>query len=159
MDPQRFFRRVFQGIYAIILLGFVGSVAFSATYEAFFVDAEPSPAIEGDGPLGDEACTARIGALFADLDRRAQMTLSQIHEPDADAAWRAFSRQLRRTLSTLRQRCRLDAPERASLLALATALERQRHGYDTVIRGLVGLTREPRGVLVEKFGIPPPGDR
>lgn len=155
MDPQLFFRRVFQVIYAILLLGFVGSVAFSATYEAFFVDA-PSPEVEGSGPLDDAACVTRIGTHFADLDRRAQAAMSRIHEPVVDAEWRAFSRQLRGRLANLRQRCRLDDPDKASVLALATALERQRHGYDTVIRGLVGLAREPRGLLVERYGNSPP---
>lgn len=155
MDPQLFFRRVFQVIYAILLLGFVGSVAFSATYEAFFVDT-PSAEVEGSGPLDDAACVTRIGAYFADLDRRAQAAMSRIHEPAVDTEWRAFSRQLRGQLSTLRQRCRLDDPDKVSVLALATALERQRHGYDTVIRGLVGLAREPRGLLVERYGISEP---
>lgn len=156
MDPQRLFRRIFQGIYGLILLGFVGSVAFSATYEAFFVEPDARAAAVDTSPLDEAACTARIGALFADLDRRAQAAMSQIHDPATDDTWRMFSRDLRRTLASLRERCALDTPDRAPVLALATALERQRHGYDTVIRGLVGLAREPRARLVERYGATEP---
>lgn len=164
MDTQRLFRRIFQGIYAVLLIGFFGTVAFSATYGAFFVDPADEPGLDlppaseditPDHPAG-KACVARMGSLFAELDRRANATMARIHEPAVDSEWDRWSANLRERLATLRIHCRLAEPVMQPVAALAEALERQRHAYDTAIRGLADMAREPRRRLVETYGITPP---
>lgn len=163
MDIALVFRRIFQGIYAVLLLGFFGTVGFSATYGAFFGDPTDEPGVElptapqditPDSPAG-KACTARIGSLFTELDRRAQTSMTRMHEAHIDAEWHRGSKSLRERLATLRAHCHLDSPTMHPVAALATALEQQHAGYDTALRGLADHTRGARTQLIKAFGLPP----
>jgi hypothetical protein len=164
MDIALVCRRIFQGIYAVLLLGFFGTVGFSATYGAFFLDPADEPGLElpaathditPDSPAG-KACTARIGSLFTELERRAQTSMTRMHEANTDAEWRRSSDTLRERLATLRAHCHLDTPTMHPVAALATALEQQHAGYDTALRSLADSTRAARTQLIKAFDLPAP---
>lgn len=164
MDITLVFRRIFQGLYAVLLLGFFGTVGFSATYGAFFVDPTEVPGLDlpsaphdiTPDTLAGKACTARIGSLFTELDRRAQTSMTRMHEASTDAEWRRWSESLRDRMATLRAHCHLDAPPMHPVAALATALEQQHAGYDTALRSLADNTRDARTQLIKAFDLSPP---
>lgn len=149
------FRRIFQGLYALLLLGFFATIAFSATYGAFH---RPEPAdavmpeddVRVDGPAG-EACRARLRAHFEALETAADRMLAGVHRPDAAEAWQRWSDAFRARLSTARRACRLDRPQLAPLALLADDIERHRLGYETALLALTRVAGEPRARLMQSF--------
>ncbi len=133
----RIFRRIFQGIYAILLVGFFGTIAVSATYGAF---RDPEP-VAATLPAGGD-CDTHLTRLFAELEDAGVRTIRQVHLPDSAQAWKTFSDGFRARLTTLEQTC----PDRA---VLAAELERQRLGYETARRALAQVAGAARGHLVE----------
>lgn len=141
------FRRIFQGIYAVLLLGFFGTIAISATYGAFFAPMAPTETL----PIGraDTRCEGRLTALFDTLETTAQALIPRTHESASEAEWKAFSERFRGRLQAIRSDCGLDDPKRADLAALTHHLERQRLGYETALRSLRQIAGPSRAQLVE----------
>ena len=136
------FRRIFLGLYGLLVFGFFASVAVSGTYGAFFVPAEPVevlPTARG----GD--CKQDLAALLAELEQRGQALMLDAHDPTAEAGWKTFSDRFRARLESLRVRCDAESPAHAEL---ADHLERHRLGYETALRSLRQIAGPSRAALV-----------
>lgn len=155
MTEPEIFRRIFLGIYVILLVGFVGTISVSATYGAFFAPTEPG----SSAPATDADCETRLARLFESLDARGQALLARAHETETAKVWKAFSDRFRGQLIAARTQCGSDEP---ALARLADDLERHRLGYETALRSLMEIAGPSRLRLVDALRAPgaslPPAD-
>lgn len=140
------FRRIFTGLYVVLLAGFVGTIAFSGTYGAFFA---PTAADEVHPDNARADCETRLRKLFEELDARGTAALARAHELDTTESWKTFSDRFRRQLITARERCGAEAPASLERLRLADDLERHRLGYETALRSLTEVAGPSRKRLFE----------
>ncbi len=146
------FKRIFQGLYGVLVLGFVTSIAVSGTYGAFFA---PTPATESlpDEPGAD--CRDALTNLLVELEQNGQALMLVAHEATSESRWKAFSDRFRGRLQTIRGRCDLGSPQQAELADLANHLERHRLGYETALRSLTQIAGPSRARLVDALrGMP-----
>lgn len=160
MDEPRIFRRAFQVIYGLLVVGFVVTVAFAGTYGAFF-----QPAVDADGLMSPDItatsaegqmCARELGVVFAEIDEAGRDALARAHEADAQARWHDASNAMAERLRALRAACHLHKAEMKPIAVVAEDIERQQQGYDVALQGVSRVTTDARRRLVERYGAPRP---
>lgn len=140
------FRRIFQGLYGLLVLGFFATIAISGTYGAYF-----APATVADPGTDGGDCGERLERLFDELETTGQALMMHAHEQASEGEWKVFSDRFRARLTAIRQSCQVTEPDRAELALLADHLERHRLGYETALRSLRQIAGPSRAALVHSL--------
>lgn len=149
------FRRIFLGLYALLVLGFFATIAVSGTYGAFFAPIAPVDAADGVETADD--CRARLTALLDELESTGQSLMTRVHDEASESDWKAFSDRFRSRLQAIRLNCGLTTdPTQAELALLANHLERHRLGYETALRSLRQIAGPARAALMQQLRGEPP---
>ncbi len=147
--PVRFFRRLFQGVYYALVVGFVAVVGYSATVGAFTHSGSETTtnqaAITPENAAGQK-CMVDLAELHNRLHFEAQMAFRTADIKDSERKWDSVSNAWRRDLEDVTGRCHLkSAKAMKPVLKFAKDVERVHMAFDTGLRAFRNVAKKPVG--------------
>lgn len=106
MDLPHVFKRIFQLIYAVLLIGFFGTIAVSGTYGAFYAPPDGSLGAEQPAPESAEGCFVRFRALDTALVQTAHDHYRSPFAADGARSWQQWRVAFEGRLGALQAQCR-----------------------------------------------------
>lgn len=106
MNYPLIFRRIFQGVYAVLLIGFFGTIAVSGTYGAFYAPPDGSLGADQPPPETAEACTQRFVVLDRALAETARQQYGAPFTAEAERTWRDWRSAFEGRLNRVNVACR-----------------------------------------------------
>ena len=148
-------RRIFQGAYYLLVVGFVATVGYAATKGAFWPDSKTGTAVAEADP---SECQANLMALHNRSFDAAFKHFRLVGQTTASETWHDASQRWRSEYKELVARCgltRRTAP--AQLRQTAKNVDRVHTALDTGLRAFRNIAKRPLSQIGDS-GAPGLGD-
>ena len=134
-------RRIFQGAYYLLVVGFVATVGFAATKGAFWPESKSDRAIAKTDP---SACQANLLALHERSFDAAFKHFRLVGNPEGSETWHSASQRWRSEYQELVARCGLKSRTvPVQLRETARNVDRVHTALDTGLRAFRNIAKRP----------------